>query len=227
MEERALNPQGLALVATAAAYLFLRPGVLPGAIDTYLKAPLQRARSKVYGKVGAGLAASPTGCRAVGWPLGEAPLGRALPATAPSLPRLAGASPLPPPAADAHTIGKHAFGHRPASGGSLWHRPSAGIIGPHPTPPTLNPKPHQTRVQEDFDMGRKLASGGFGTVYKAELVVDEEGTRREVIVKKATEFGEAEVRATGTQLGAAGGGGGGGGVVAQRAPCFDAMRPAL
>ncbi|PSC67135.1 Serine threonine-kinase chloroplastic [Micractinium conductrix] len=95
MEERALNPQGLALVATAAAYLFLRPGVLPGAIDTYLKAPLQRARSKVYGK-------------------------------------------------------------------------------------------------EDFDMGRKLASGGFGTVYKAELVVDEEGTRREVIVKKATEFGEAE-----------------------------------
>lgn len=43
-------------------------------------------------------------------------------------------------------------------------------------------------------MGRKLASGGFGTVYRADLVDPElpEG-RREVIVKKATEFGEAEV----------------------------------
>jgi len=42
-------------------------------------------------------------------------------------------------------------------------------------------------------MGRKLASGGFGTVYRATL--DDEGQQRPVIVKKATEFGEAEVGA--------------------------------
>ena len=46
-------------------------------------------------------------------------------------------------------------------------------------------------------MGRKLASGGFGTVYLASLPEEEEvagAGPREVIVKKATEFGEAEVR---------------------------------
>lgn len=52
MEERVLNPQGLALVAGALLYLNLRPGVLDGAIDTYIRAPLQNARSKVYAKVG-------------------------------------------------------------------------------------------------------------------------------------------------------------------------------
>lgn len=46
-----LNPQGLALVAGVLTYLSLRPGVLDGAIDTYIRAPLQRARSKVYAKV--------------------------------------------------------------------------------------------------------------------------------------------------------------------------------
>lgn len=51
MEERGVNPQGLALLAAAATYLFVRPGVLPGAIDTYIKAPLQRAASTVYAKV--------------------------------------------------------------------------------------------------------------------------------------------------------------------------------
>lgn len=51
MEERGLNPQGLALLAAAAWYLFLTPGVLPGAIDTYVKTPLQRRAARVYGKV--------------------------------------------------------------------------------------------------------------------------------------------------------------------------------
>lgn len=96
MEERGINPQGLALLAAVGLYMFQRPGVLPGAIDTYLKAPLQQVRSKVYGK-------------------------------------------------------------------------------------------------EDFDMGKKLASGGFGTVYRAKLMDGAQGDGgREVIVKKATEFGEAE-----------------------------------
>lgn len=40
-------------------------------------------------------------------------------------------------------------------------------------------------------MGRKIATGGFGTVYLAEM--GEGQQRRQVIVKKATEFGEAEV----------------------------------
>lgn len=40
-------------------------------------------------------------------------------------------------------------------------------------------------------MGKKLATGGFGTVYKATL--EEDGRAKPVIVKKATEFGEAEV----------------------------------
>jgi hypothetical protein len=51
MEQRGINPQGLALLAAAAAYLVLRPGVFPGFIDTYISAPLQRGSSKIYGKV--------------------------------------------------------------------------------------------------------------------------------------------------------------------------------
>jgi hypothetical protein len=57
MEQRGINPQGLALLAAAAAYLVQRPGVFPGFIDTYISAPLQRGSSKIYGKVrGAGRA---------------------------------------------------------------------------------------------------------------------------------------------------------------------------
>lgn len=48
-------------------------------------------------------------------------------------------------------------------------------------------------------MGRKLATGGFGTVYKATLREDDQP--RPVIIKKATEFGEAEVRVGGGGLG--------------------------
>lgn len=47
-------------------------------------------------------------------------------------------------------------------------------------------------LQDDVVLGKKLGTGGFGTVYKAELK-DENGRKTEVIVKKAKEFGEAEV----------------------------------
>lgn len=33
-------------------------------------------------------------------------------------------------------------------------------------------------------LGKKLATGGFGTVYRADLVDEETGEEREVIVKK-------------------------------------------
>ncbi len=46
--------------------------------------------------------------------------------------------------------------------------------------------------KDDIVMGRKLATGGFGTVFKAELK-EENGTLSPVIVKKAKEYGEAEV----------------------------------
>jgi hypothetical protein len=51
MEERGINPQGLALLAAAIFYLTRRPGVLSGFIDTYFKAPMQAKAAKVYGKV--------------------------------------------------------------------------------------------------------------------------------------------------------------------------------
>ena len=50
-EERGLDPRGLALVAAALLYLVQRPGPLQGAVDTYIKAPLQRRAAKVYAKV--------------------------------------------------------------------------------------------------------------------------------------------------------------------------------
>eukprot|EP01023_Acetabularia_acetabulum_P009110 TRINITY_DN14028_c0_g1_i1.p1 TRINITY_DN14028_c0_g1~~TRINITY_DN14028_c0_g1_i1.p1 ORF type:complete len:585 (-),score=71.46 TRINITY_DN14028_c0_g1_i1:332-2086(-) len=47
-------------------------------------------------------------------------------------------------------------------------------------------------TKDDITMGKKLATGGFGTVYKGTLTEDD-GEERQVIVKKANEFGEAEV----------------------------------
>lgn len=41
-------------------------------------------------------------------------------------------------------------------------------------------------------MGKKLGGGGFGMVYKADLIT-EEGETIDAVVKKAKEFGEAEV----------------------------------
>ena len=38
--------------------------------------------------------------------------------------------------------------------------------------------------QENVRLGKKLATGGFGTVYKADLVDEESGDVRSVIVKK-------------------------------------------
>ena len=42
-----------------------------------------------------------------------------------------------------------------------------------------------TVVQEDIVLGKKLASGGFGTVYRGDLV-DEDDKERAIIVKKVT-----------------------------------------
>jgi len=50
----------------------------------------------------------------------------------------------------------------------------------------------QAYTKDDIKIGKKLATGGFGTVYKATLQ-DDNGEERDVIVKKANEFGEAEV----------------------------------
>lgn len=96
MEQRGINPQGVALVAASISYLLAKPGVLQGMIDTYVAAPLQRYRSQVYSR-------------------------------------------------------------------------------------------------DDFRIGKKVATGGFGTVYRAELKDPQTGAIEQVIVKKATEFGEAEV----------------------------------
>ena len=96
MEERGINPQGVALLAVTFAYLLAKPGVLQGWVDTYISAPLQRATSKPYSR-------------------------------------------------------------------------------------------------DDFKIGKKMATGGFGTVYKAELTCPDTGEVETVVVKKAKEFGEAEV----------------------------------
>lgn len=96
MEQRGINPQGIALLAAIFSYLFAKPGVLPGLLDMYIGAPLQRFRTKIYGR-------------------------------------------------------------------------------------------------DDFVIGKKIATGGFGTVYRAELTDPEDGMVQQVVLKKATEFGPAEV----------------------------------
>ena len=96
MEQRGINPKGVALLAASLAYLFAGPGVLPGLVDTYVAAPLQRLRARAYGR-------------------------------------------------------------------------------------------------EDIAVGKKIATGGFGTVYRADVTDPESGETFAAIVKKATEFGEAEV----------------------------------
>ncbi|KAL3161226.1 hypothetical protein ABBQ38_009592 [Trebouxia sp. C0009 RCD-2024] len=48
-------------------------------------------------------------------------------------------------------------------------------------------------VKEDFKITKKIATGGFGTVYRAELDDGKTPGGRPVIIKKAKEFGEAEV----------------------------------
>ncbi|WIA41568.1 hypothetical protein OEZ86_008933 [Tetradesmus obliquus] len=47
-------------------------------------------------------------------------------------------------------------------------------------------------TKDDLKLGKRLGSGGFGSVYKATLT-NEDGSTTPVIVKKAKEFGEAEV----------------------------------
>ena len=95
MEQRGINPYGVGVILLILSYLSAKPGVLPGFVDTYIQAPIQRFRAKAYGK-------------------------------------------------------------------------------------------------EDIKMGKKLATGGFGTVYLGELVDPDDGKVTPVVVKKAKEFGEAE-----------------------------------
>lgn len=95
MEQRVLSPQGLFLLAASFSYLFAKPGVLQGLVDTYFAAPLQRVRTPAY-------------------------------------------------------------------------------------------------CLDDVKIGRKLAVGGFGTVYTGDLLLGKTQTKK-IILKKATEFGEAEV----------------------------------
>ncbi|GMH32543.1 hypothetical protein BSKO_00377 [Bryopsis sp. KO-2023] len=95
MEQRTIEPLGLIIFAAVTSYLLATPGVLQGLVDTYVLAPLQRLRTKVYS-------------------------------------------------------------------------------------------------EEDIIIGRKLAAGGFGVVYRAELV-EEDGSKTDIVLKKCKEFGEAEV----------------------------------
>lgn len=96
MEQRVLSPQGLFLLAGTLSYLFSKPGVLQGMVDTYVSAPLQRLRTPAY-------------------------------------------------------------------------------------------------CLDDVKIGKKLAVGGFGIVYTGELTVSGNSETKKIILKKATEFGEAEV----------------------------------
>ncbi len=51
--------------------------------------------------------------------------------------------------------------------------------------------------QENVRLGKKLATGGFGTVYRADLVDDESGDVRAVIVKKVWQTRRARCPAHG------------------------------
>ncbi|KAK9809673.1 hypothetical protein WJX73_003046 [Symbiochloris irregularis] len=96
LEQKGINPKGIALILAAGAYLFARPGVLQGAVDYYIFDKISRFSATLR-------------------------------------------------------------------------------LGP-----------------ANFRMGKKLAEGGFGKVYRADLV-DGDKEPEPVIVKQAQEFGEAEV----------------------------------
>ncbi|KAG2452996.1 hypothetical protein HYH02_002333 [Chlamydomonas schloesseri] len=93
--EAGFDEKTVALLAPVLAYLFLPPGVLPGAIDYYIRAPLKAKQTKAIDK-------------------------------------------------------------------------------------------------NDIVLGKRLGTGGFGTVFKGELK-EEGGVKTPIIIKKAKEFGEAEV----------------------------------
>eukprot|EP00210_Caulerpa_lentillifera_P006879 g6576.t1 len=50
MEQHGIAPLGLFLIAACVYYLFITPGVIPGMIDFYFTAALQRTKTKVYNK---------------------------------------------------------------------------------------------------------------------------------------------------------------------------------
>lgn len=50
MEQHGVAPLGIFLIAVCVCYLFITPGVIPGVIDFWLSAALQRSNAKVYDK---------------------------------------------------------------------------------------------------------------------------------------------------------------------------------
>lgn len=76
-------------------------------------------------------------------------------------------------------------------------QPSAMPAGPEHVAPVAHAPVRSPQVPltlQDFRMGRKIATGGFGEVYRATLVDPTTGSEKDVILKKAKDFGEAEVR---------------------------------
>lgn len=66
---------------------------------------------------------------------------------------------------------------------------AAGFVDFYISGPLQRLKEGAAYGKDDIKLGRKLATGGFGTVFRGELLDSGE----QVIVKKAKEFGEAEV----------------------------------
>lgn len=54
-------------------------------------------------------------------------------------------------------------------------------------------------TKDDIQLGKKIATGGFGAVFLADLQ-QEDGSLLPVVVKKATDFGPAEVSSGGCIL---------------------------
>jgi len=73
--------------------------------------------------------------------------------------------------------------------------PSTSSSSSHPTPttdPHPNPQPPTPPNRlSDFTLGKKLATGGFGEVFRAVLTNPSTGEETDVVLKRADEFGEA------------------------------------
>ena len=153
------DPRGLALLGAGAAYLLATPGVLAGFLDTYLLAPLQRARAPAYGPV-----------RALHLP-----------------PDLTGVAGRLQGSVDCATF-LGALGSRDMQLASEGPRAAAQFsrgrgLGATAFFGKWRPSWWRLRVQEDIKLGRKIATGGFGTVFKGDLF-DQDDKASPVIVKK-------------------------------------------
>lgn len=168
--------QGLLLLAAAAWYLLQTPGVLAGAIDTYIKAPLQvgilaancRRTAARQGPLHSCLRAQ----QLAGWMrrLGWAGLARWLWARV----QVATRGPCACAPLMAHVrwplvARVHACPTCNLPTCSAARGPCA--CASHPQPPTLQRRSAKAYAKEDFVMGRKLASGGFGTVRSCSLAL--------------------------------------------------------